>query len=109
MKEKSTVQARLESDGRVVQVFPDGTTRPLEDGTDLERLSAMTDEDIEKQIAADPDVAPLLGDDFWSQAVLVFPTDDQDIVQWYKKTYGAKYRAEMNMVLRKHMEQSVST
>lgn len=109
VKDKSIVQARLESDGRVVQVLSDGTTRPMEDETDLERLNAITDEDIEKQIAADSDVAPILDDDFWSQAVLVFPTDDQDIVQWYKKTYGAKYRAEMNMVLRKHMEQSAST
>ncbi len=108
MKDKSIIQARLESDGRVVQVLPDGLIHPLKDETDLERLKATTDEDIRRQIAADPDVAPILDEDFWSQAVLVFPSEDQDIVHWYKETYGSKYRTEMNMVLRKHMEKSGS-
>ncbi|MFT5365471.1 MAG: hypothetical protein ACI8V2_000411 [Candidatus Latescibacterota bacterium] len=109
MKDKSIMQVRLESDGRVIQVLPDGSTGSLKDETDLERLKATTDEDIKQQIATDPDVAPILDDDFWSHATLVFPSDDQDIVHWYKETYGPKYRAEMNMVLRKHMESPISS
>jgi hypothetical protein len=73
LKDKSITQAKLESDGRVVQLLPDGLTQPMKDETDLERLKAPADEDIRRQIAADPDVAPILDEDFWSQAVLIFP------------------------------------
>lgn len=39
----------------------------------LARLDAMTDEDIARQIAADPDVAPELTDEWFENARLVIP------------------------------------
>ena len=39
----------------------------------LARLDAMTDEDIAAQIAADPDVAPELTDEWFENARLVIP------------------------------------
>jgi hypothetical protein len=39
----------------------------------LARLDAMTDEDIASQIAADPDVAPELTEEWFENARLVIP------------------------------------
>ena len=39
----------------------------------LARLDAMTDEDIARQIADDPDVAPELTDEWFENARLVIP------------------------------------
>jgi putative transcriptional regulator len=43
----------------LVQVLPDGTTKPLDDKTDWKRLTAMTDEEVTAAAAADPDALPL--------------------------------------------------
>src|SRR5690625_7809016 len=57
--ETTTIRARLLPDGTVVQVLPDGTTRPFEDEdrTDWARLAAMTEEEIEATALAEPDRA----------------------------------------------------
>jgi putative transcriptional regulator len=59
MRKENTIVARLRSDGTVVQVLPDGTTRPLEDKTDWARLRAMTDEEVTAAAMADPDAQPM--------------------------------------------------
>ena len=61
----------------------------------------MTDKEIERQIAADPDVAPILDDDFWENAQFVVP----EVLDWYKKTYGEKYQVRIFDVLRTHMDE----
>jgi len=60
MSEESTmVKALLLDDGTVVQVLPDGTTRPFGgNGIDWERINAMSDEEVEANALADPDSAP---------------------------------------------------
>ena len=58
MNESSIVRARRLPDGTVVQVLPDGSTRPFEDRTDWARLEAMTEEEIEANALADPDNPP---------------------------------------------------
>ena len=59
MRKENTIVARRRSDGAVVQVLPDGTTRPLEDKTDWARLRAMTDEEVTAAAMADPDARPI--------------------------------------------------
>ena len=59
MNEEHMIRAKLLPDGRLVQVLPDGTTRPLPDRTDWARLNAMTEEDIHAAALADPDNPPL--------------------------------------------------
>jgi putative transcriptional regulator len=70
--EEHMIRARLLDDGSVVQVMPDGTTRPFEeDLTDWERLAAMTEEEIEANALADPDNPPWTDEelaDAWSPA-----------------------------------------
>lgn len=59
MSEENIIRARLLPDGTVVQVMPDGTTRPMEDPTDWERFDALTEEEITAAALSDPDNPPL--------------------------------------------------
>src|SRR5260370_15022791 len=59
MSKNNTIVAKLTSDGTLVQVLPDGTTRPLPDRTDWARLDAMTDEEVHAAAMADPDARPM--------------------------------------------------
>jgi len=54
-----TIVAKQLSDGTLVQVLPDGSTRPLEDKTEWSRLLAMTDEEVTAAAHADPDARPM--------------------------------------------------
>lgn len=54
-----TIVARCLPDGSLVEVLPDGTTRPLPDKTDWSRVDALTDEEITAAALADPDAQPL--------------------------------------------------
>jgi putative transcriptional regulator len=59
MSNSDTIVTRRQSDDTVVRVMPDGTTRPLAEGTDWERLRAMTDEEATAEALSDPDAQPL--------------------------------------------------
>ena len=82
----------------------------LEDLTDWDALRAMTDEDIERAAASDPD-APLMTDEDWANARVVWPSGkepisiqvDRDIVQWFGNR-GLDYGAKINAVLREYVE-----
>ncbi|MGB8400199.1 BrnA antitoxin family protein [Bradyrhizobium sp.] len=78
--------------------------------TDWTRVDALTDEDIAKAVANDPDAAPI--DIDWSDAVLVIPTRkkaisirvDEDVLDFFKKE-GDGYQRRINAVLRSYMQQ----
>ena len=59
MSNADTIVTKRQSDGAVVRVMPDGTTQPLAESTDWERLRAMTDEEVAAAALADPDAQPL--------------------------------------------------
>jgi putative transcriptional regulator len=59
MSKENIIEAKLLSDGTVVQVLVDGSTRPFKDTMDWERLRAMTDEEVEAAAEADPDARPM--------------------------------------------------
>jgi putative transcriptional regulator len=59
MSKKNTIVAKRQSDGTLVQVLADGSTRPLKDKTDWARLRAMTDEGVTAAALADPDARPM--------------------------------------------------
>src|SRR5215467_2758957 len=59
MNDESIIRAKLLPDGRVVQMLPDGSTRPLASETDWPRVQAMSEEDIETAALSDPDNPPL--------------------------------------------------
>jgi uncharacterized protein (DUF4415 family) len=78
--------------------------------TDWARVDALTDEDIAKAVANDPDAAPI--DIDWSDAVLVIPTRkkaisirvDEDVLAYFK-SQGDGYQRRINAVLRSYMQQ----
>jgi putative transcriptional regulator len=59
MSKENTIVAKQMSDGTLVQILPDGTTRPLPDRTDWARVDAMTDEEVHAAAMADPDARPM--------------------------------------------------
>ncbi|WP_354052557.1 BrnA antitoxin family protein [Bradyrhizobium sp. LB12.1] len=83
---------------------------PRKGKTDWARVDALTDEDIAKAVANDPDAAPI--DIDWSDAVLVIPPKkkaisirvDEDVLDFFKRD-GEGYQRRMNAVLRSYMEQ----
>jgi putative transcriptional regulator len=63
MSNETTIVAKRQSDGALVQVMPDGTTRPLRDTADWDQLRAMTDEDVLAAAIADPDARPVCAEE----------------------------------------------
>jgi uncharacterized protein (DUF4415 family) len=78
--------------------------------TDLARVDATTDEEIERAVRSDSDAVPL--DIDWSKAVVVIPPKkkaisirvDEDVLNYFKKQ-GSGYQRRMNAVLRFYVEQ----
>jgi uncharacterized protein (DUF4415 family) len=83
---------------------------PRKGKTDWARVDALTDEDIAKAVANDPDAVPIDLD--WSDAVLVIPTKkkaisirvDEDVLDYFK-SQGDGYQRRINAVLRSYMQQ----
>jgi uncharacterized protein (DUF4415 family) len=79
--------------------------------TDWERVKSLTDADIERSIAEDPDVAPILDDEWFRTAELVMPEPkapisirlDRDVLDWFKGQ-GTGYQSRINAVLRAYMK-----
>jgi uncharacterized protein (DUF4415 family) len=83
----------------------------MEDKTDWVRVDALTDEDIERAVAEDPDAAPFWTDEDWANARVVWPQGkapvtlrlDRDIIAWFK-LQGRGYQTRINAVLRGFVE-----
>jgi uncharacterized protein (DUF4415 family) len=96
-----------ESKERITRVTREEAKR-LKGKTDYARLDAMTDEDIARAVAEDPDAAPL--DIDWTKARLVLPPGkenvtlrvDRDVLAWFRAT-GKGFHTRMNAVLRAYM------
>ena len=97
------------SDGSFIVEHQDGHLERKRSQTDWERLKALTDEEIEKSIADDPDWQDFKDVD-WSEAILVIPPKkrpisiriDGDVLDFFKKQ-GAGYQKRINAVLRGYM------
>jgi putative transcriptional regulator len=60
MNKENTIVAKRLPDGTLVQILPDGSTRPFPtDQTDWAALRGMTDEEINAAALTDPDNPPL--------------------------------------------------
>ena len=80
----------------------------MEDGTDWERVAALTDQEVERAIAEDPDAAPVLDEAFWRNAEILDPRHekstitmhvDDDVLDFFMGG-GPGYQSRMNAVLR---------
>jgi uncharacterized protein (DUF4415 family) len=94
-----------------VRTYTLSQLRRVKGRTDWKRLREMTDEEIEKSIANDPDWADLKDID-WSKAEVVIPTKkkaisirvDEDVLDFFKRG-GAGYQRRINAVLRSFMRE----
>lgn len=82
-----------------------------ESQTDWERFDALTDDEIERAVAEDPDAPPLLDDEFWRNARVVHYGGgktrvtmhvDDDVLHHFKSR-GRGYQTRMNAVLRAYV------
>ena len=79
--------------------------------TDWKRVENLSDTDIDAAIASDPDAAPALDTDWFTDAELVLPQPkqaislrvDADVLQWYRSA-GPGYLSRMNAILRQYAE-----
>lgn len=77
----------------------------------LRRIDQKTDEDLARDVADDPDAAPLLDSDWWKDAELVdtrpkVPISlriDPDVLEFFKEK-GPGYQTRINAVLRRFMD-----
>ena len=84
--------------------------RKMKGETDWERVRALTDEDIERAVAEDPDQS-FWTDEDWANARVVWPQGkepvtlrlDRDILAWFKQR-GRGYQTRINAVLRAFVE-----
>jgi putative transcriptional regulator len=58
---KTTITARMRSEGKVVEVRPDGSERPFPDTP----MRPMTEAEIEAAAEADPDARPMTPEERW--------------------------------------------
>ena len=80
------------------------------DYTDLARVRAMTDADVDAAIASDPDEAAMEVD--WANAVISTPVRklvttirlDADVLDYFKRQ-GRGYQTKINAVLRHFVQQ----
>lgn len=78
--------------------------------TDWARVDALTDEDIDKAIAGDPDAAPIMTDEDLARGRIVYPEPkrqisirlDREVIDWFKRQ-GPGYQTRINAVLRAFM------
>jgi uncharacterized protein (DUF4415 family) len=83
-----------------------------ESKTDWVRFEAKSEEQLERDIANDPDYRDV-PDDWYKNATLVIPTSkkmlslrlDSDILEWFKQQ-GPGYQTRINAVLRAYAEQA---
>jgi uncharacterized protein (DUF4415 family) len=76
---------------------------------DWSRFDALTDEDIARAVAGDPDAVPFDVD--WSKAKMYYPKGktplsirvDPDVLAFFKSA-GRGYQTRINAVLRSYME-----
>jgi uncharacterized protein (DUF4415 family) len=86
-----------------------------ESRSDLARIRSMTDEDVERQIAGDPDWKDV-PEDWYCDAETVLPPGkklislrlDGDVIDWFRDG-GAGYQTRINHVLRTFMEHSMKS
>ncbi|WJR66063.1 BrnA antitoxin family protein [Neorhizobium sp. CSC1952] len=79
--------------------------------TDWARVEAMTDEDIDRAIADDPDWEEFKDID-WSKAEIVVPAQkksisirvDEDVIDFFKST-GKGYQTRINAVLKHYVRE----
>lgn len=112
-KENLTKAVLIE--GRTYIEQSDGSYKPAVGKTDFATLAAMTDKDVEKNIASDPNATPVFSQEWLDRAELYNQPEksiismrvDNRIIEWFKQQ-GKGYQTRMNNVLRAYVDTHLS-
>jgi uncharacterized protein (DUF4415 family) len=80
--------------------------RKMKSLTDWDRVRALTDADIDRVIAEDPDAAPEWTEEEWGNARVMVPVSlhlDAAVIDWFEHQ-GDGYPAQIADVLRHYVE-----
>ena len=106
---KSMTFTRL-ADGTLLKRRKDGSFQSVKGKTDRDRLAGLSDADIERMSASDPD-HPALDDAFWQSVDVAQPKEaisiklDKDVLAFFREP-GRGYQTRINTVLRRYMQAS---
>ena len=89
------VRARRLPNGTVVEILPDGTTRPVEDTTDWVRLDAMTEEEIEANALSDPDNPPLTDEELARLQRVPNPKEIRQKLHMTQEQFAAQFQVPL--------------
>jgi putative transcriptional regulator len=106
MSEENMIRARRLPDGTVVQVMPDGSTRPMIDNTDYARLDALTEEEITAAALSDPDNPPLTDEELERFHRVQGPKEIRQKLQMTQEQFAAEFRIPLGTL--RDWEQGVS-
>ena len=106
MSENDIVTVRRLPDGTVVQVFTDGTTRPIEGKTNWARLEAMTEEEIEANALADPDNPPMTAEELARMRLYPHPKRIREALKLTQEQFAERFEIPLGTL--RDWEQGVS-
>jgi len=106
MSENDIVRARRLSDGTIVEVLPDGSTRPFESRTDWARLEAMTEEEIEANALSDPDNPPLTDEELARMRPVPNPRRIRERLKLTQEQFAMRFEVPLGTL--RDWEQGVS-
>ena len=108
MSENDIVRVRKLSDGTLLQVMPDGSTRPYVSPTktDWARLEAMTEEEIEANALADPDNPPLTDEELARMRPVPNPRRIRERLKLTQDQFAARFEVPLGTL--RDWEQGVS-
>jgi putative transcriptional regulator len=108
MSENDIVRVRKLSDGTLLQVMPDGSTRPYMSPTktDWARLEAMTEEEIEANALADPDNPPLTDEELARMRRVPNPRRIRERLKLTQEQFATRFEVPLGTL--RDWEQGVS-
>jgi putative transcriptional regulator len=108
MSENDIVRVRKLADGTLLQVLPDGSTRPYVSPTktDWARLEAMTEEEIEANALADPDNPPLTDEELARMRPVPNPRRIRERLKLTQEQFATRFEVPLGTL--RDWEQGVS-
>lgn len=107
MSGRDTIGARRLPDGNLVQVLPDGTTRPLASRTNRARFDAMTEAEVEANALSDPDNPPMTAEQLARMRTVPNPREIRQRLHLTQVQFAARFHVALGTL--RDWEQGVRT
>jgi putative transcriptional regulator len=106
MSNDNMIYAKRLPDGKIVQVMPDGTTRPFENKTDWSAFDALTEEEVTAAALSDPDNVVLTDEQLAEGRYLPNPKEIRQKLQMTQEQFAAQFHIPLGTL--RDWEQGVS-